>query len=127
MKTIVAGVLIAVVLVVSLVNLAIADDVSVEWDYPSPPVDLAGFKFYGTDIAGGAFKEVGKKEDPAARQATLTIPSFQYLYATAYDKTGNESEPSNTILYDKQAPPKITVFKFTVEGTLSIQPNKVTK
>ncbi|NTW37340.1 MAG: hypothetical protein HGB17_14710, partial [Syntrophobacteraceae bacterium] len=90
-------------LVLALSSIALAETtVKLAWDYASPPSDLAGFRIYQADGAGnyklGKGNELVDVSDPAARSVTLPgkYPDGTYHWvATAYDKKGNESKPSN--------------------------------
>jgi len=95
--------LLAGIIVLALALPANAATVDLAWD-TNTETDLAGYKMhYGT--AKGVYNvvvDVGNKT--SVNISGLTPGSTYFFVATAYDKSGNESEFSNEVVADIAAP-----------------------
>lgn len=92
-------------------------DVIVAWDAMAEP-DLAGFRLYGVPAATPTdAPTVININDPAATSYTWTnYPIGSYIHwMTAYDKYGNESDPSDYIQANKKVakPRKVPMVRIT--------------
>lgn len=104
---------------------ASAATVNFAWDQISVS-DLAGYRLYQSTASGqytyGATKAV--KDIPApGTSASITVPDGTYYWvATSYDKSGNESGPSNevTLTIDTTAPPKPANLKGSITVTVTV-------
>lgn len=91
-----------------LTTSALAEDVTLAWDHVADP-DLDHYTLYQADRFGdktGPWKPVETVEG-GVNTVTLTVKDGDNFawYATASDKAGNESRPSNTVeLYDRTPP-----------------------
>ena len=90
--------------------------ITFQWDYPSPPADLAGFNFYTAAKAGGPYTKAtsipyvaGQTQYTSAQNLTApdNAETAMYFAVSAYDKSNNESAKSNEVNYtfDFLAPP----------------------
>ena len=85
--------------------------ITFQWDYPTPPADLAGFYIYKANAAGGPYPTTARIATIPFVAGTTTYTSLQpftapdnaettyYFVASAYDTSGNESGKSNEISY----------------------------
>lgn len=87
--------------------------VTLLWDYPVVPADLAGFHIYWASSPGGYAKTAAGLLDPTKAVGTVLkqsplVTTFvdvraplegpSYYVATAFDSSGNESLPSNEVV-----------------------------
>ena len=85
-----------------------ASDVTMHWTKDPVEDDLAGFKIYSTTDLQEGFTVHETLNDAAVREYTHTgIDGPCWWYVTAFDKSGNESGPSNII--DNVAPAPVVV------------------
>jgi len=97
-----------------------AQNMQIEWDYPAPPADLAGFRLYVDKnmVQGVAV--------PTARSWSGPVMMEEGAHAfnmTAYDTDGNESGYSNTVDFNYDAimgtAPGLIKIKVVVEYSAS--------
>lgn len=103
-----------------------SEPVALQWDYSSPPADLAGFRIYASltpdgQVLGAASADLVVEVPYVEGQTTytsenpITAPDGEetvyYFVATAFDDSGNESEKSNEVstTLDFKAPPPFTI------------------
>jgi len=103
-----------------------SEPVALQWDYPSPPADLAGFRIYASLTADGQALGADSPDlvvdvpyvegqTTYTSENSITAPdedeTTYYFVATAYDESGNESEKSNEVstVLDFLAPPPFTI------------------
>jgi len=89
-----------------------SQNITLQWDYPNPPGDLAGFRLYAASQSGkhvfGEGKEIVNVTVASRTATAVNLPDGEYYFVcTAYDTRGNESKPSNEVHYtaDTTAPP----------------------
>jgi len=76
-------------------------DATVAWDEVASP-DLAGFRLYTQPVGGTAVVKTEIVGGDKRQFIWVGFPSGQFLaWLTAYDKYGNESDPSETIQVNK--------------------------
>lgn len=89
-----------------------AADVTLQWDANSES-DLQGYRIYKTEVEGSYTYvkdnpiDNNKVWEGADEFCTIQISDGPYecwFVATAYDKCGNESDPSNEVKYDTEPP-----------------------
>lgn len=96
-----------------LYNPAMADQpqITVSWEYPEAPPDLAGFRVYLDD------NMIQEFANPGARSWTANISMAEGDHdfeMTAYDTAGNESSRSDAVTYSHNGPP-VTPVNISIE------------
>ncbi len=93
-----------------------AQNMQIEWEYPAPPADLAGFRLY---VDSNMVQEMAM---PTARSWSGPVMLEEGRHAfnmTAYDTDGNESAYSNTVDFNYDAImgscPQLIKIKVVVE------------
>lgn len=83
---------------------------SITWDANTEP-DLAGYRVYLRDLPSGSFTigldvvtTPGEVHIIPLADLGVTTEGHEF-YVTAYDTSGNESDPSNTVNDEKPGPP----------------------
>jgi hypothetical protein len=80
-----------------------AGSVTLEWD-PSPSPGVTGYTLYWTLPDGSAEIGYDVGNTTVALVDNLTGGQTYHFYATAHDDSGNESDPSNTLIYTVPGP-----------------------
>ena len=93
-----------------------AQNMQIEWEYPTPPADLAGFRLY---VDSNMVQEMAM---PTARSWSGPVMLEEGSHAfnlTAYDTAGHESAYSNTVDFNYDAImgnyPQLIKIKVVVE------------
>lgn len=100
------------------------------WDAPttntdgSPLTDLAGYRLYSADTAGGQTLGSNWDGETDASKTQLELECFEdkYWVATAYDSSNNESGPSNEIFVNATKPAAPGGMTVTITVTVTMAP-----